>query len=707
MISKKQKFKIATVLPYKENYSFEHASAASLWVAEFFDKSIFKKENYIYGNTKSKNYLTKNYINIDLKNINSRFKSSTKEYSIKLIKEINDNKYDLVEIHNRPLVLFNLINKINCKLIFYFHNDPLSMKGSKLPSERLLILKNVDKIIFVSKWVQKRFFYDLDKRFLTKTEVIYPSVKNRKTVKKEKHITFVGRLNYSKGYDLFKNAIIPILDEFPEWKAFSIGNESRRKIYINHENHYELGFLNHNDTLKYIDKSELVIVPSKWEEPFGRVSLEAASCGCATIISNSGGLPETNDHAIILKYNDASNIYNEIKNLIINKKKRTKIQKLSKKNIKHTITNNTKKIDKIRNETFLKKIIYKKRKIKILHITNFNERFDGRLHYNTSKRLNNGFIRNGHNVLSMSDRDLLQTNKSLFDVKGIKSFNQKIIRNFINFLPDLVVLGHADSVTKETILKIKELKDVKICQWFLDPVSIDGPDYKKNKNRILNLDNYIDKTFLTTSPNVLNFKIQNSYFIPNPSDNSFETLNNEKKKQKKDLFFAMSHGVHRGRLKKGKVDDREKILKKLENTLDDTFFDFFGYKNNQPIWGDEFLETLKDYDMGLNLSRGKPIKFYSSDRIVQIIGNGLLCFINTRTQLQKIIPKGCAVYYKDTLDLSKKIKFYKKNVKLMKQIARKGKKFYSSNFNSSIVSQYIIDTTLGINHKYKYSWIKK
>ena len=37
MISKKIKdLKIATILPYKENYSFEKASAASLWVSEFF-----------------------------------------------------------------------------------------------------------------------------------------------------------------------------------------------------------------------------------------------------------------------------------------------------------------------------------------------------------------------------------------------------------------------------------------------------------------------------------------------------------------------------------------------------------------------------------------------------------------------------------------------------------------------------------------------
>ena len=63
----KENIKIATILPYKENYSTEKASAASLWVSEFFKHSKFKKQNYIFGNTSSNNYLTKNYINIEIK----------------------------------------------------------------------------------------------------------------------------------------------------------------------------------------------------------------------------------------------------------------------------------------------------------------------------------------------------------------------------------------------------------------------------------------------------------------------------------------------------------------------------------------------------------------------------------------------------------------------------------------------------------------
>jgi hypothetical protein len=251
---------------------------------------------------------------------------------------------------------------------------------------------------------------------------------------------------------------------------------------------------------------------------------------------------------------------------------------------------------------------------------------------------------------------------------------------------------------------MKSIKDFKICQWFLDPLIKTGPDYSKNKDRILSLVDHMDASFLTTDPKSLKFKIKNSFFMPNPSDISFETLDNSKKIQKKDLFFAMSHGVHRGTLKKGKYDERQKILDKLGKKLINIDFDFFGYKNKQPLWADFFLDSLKNYDMGLNLSRGRPLKYYSSDRLVQIIGNGLLCFIDKKTQLQNLIPKTCAVYYKDLNDLINKINYYKKNPKKMKKIANKGKLFYNSKFNSTVVSNFIIDKTLKINRKNRYLW---
>ena len=59
--------------------------------------------------------------------------------------------------------------------------------------------------------------------------------------------------------------------------------------------------------------------------------------------------------------------------------------------------------------------------LRILHITNFNERLDGRLFFNTGRRINNGFIRLGHSVLGFSDRDIQKYYKSYKDLKGAKN----------------------------------------------------------------------------------------------------------------------------------------------------------------------------------------------------------------------------------------------------------------------------------------------
>ena len=195
-----------------------------------------------------------------------------------------------------------------------------------------------------------------------------------------------------------------------------------------------------------------------------------------------------------------------------------------------------------------------------------------------------------------------------------------------------MILGHADRVAKKTLETIKDVhKELKITQWFLDPLSKFGPDHTTNYKRILDKIDLIDKTFLTTDPKSLPIKIPNSFFVPNPSDKSFEILENYKKDCTYDVFFAMSHGVHRGALKIGKEDDREKFINKLINLNKELKFDVYGMNNVQPVWADNFLKKISNSYMGLNLSRGKPIKYYSSDRIVQLVGNGLLTFIDKNT----------------------------------------------------------------------------
>ena len=108
--------------------------------------------------------------------------------------------------------------------------------------------------------------------------------------------------------------------------------------------------------------------------------------------------------------------------------------------------------------------------------------------------------------------------------------------------------------------------------------------------------------------------------------------------------------------------------------------------------------------MGLNLSRGDAIKYYSSDRITQIVGNGLVCLIDEKTKYTDFFSDKEMVFYKNISDLSEKILKISKDEKLRKSIGKKGKDKYMKYFNSNLVSEFIINKTFDINHKKKFLW---
>ncbi len=707
--------KISILLPFKENFSPSYAGAVSLFINDTLKFSKFKKNITVFGFTEFKKKFKNKYINIETKK--KLFQSQNKDYVNKFIEIEKRISSNIIELHNRPIYLKYLVNELtNKNYILYFHNDPLSMSGSKTINERMFLLNNCYRIIFNSNWSKKRFLQKMKSEAINSEKLLVinqSATKNKISFKNKKNIiTFVGKLNRSKGYDLFGKAVIKILQNFKNWSAYVIGDEPRDKLEFNHKRLIKLGFKEHGEVINIYKKTSIAVVCSRWDEPFGRTSLEAAANGCAVIISNKGGLPETITNGVILKSLTVNEIYNKIKNLIVNQKERKNYQRLSYKNfyLSHQYVSN--QIDDVRNN-LLKinkpNIFLDQSNLRILHITNFNERHNGRLFFNTGRRINNGFIRLGHSVLEFSDRDIVSRGKSIRDFYGSNTLNDKLIKTCYHFKPDMIVLGHADMVSQDVLHNLKkDYSNLKIAQWFLDPLNKYGPDYYKNKKRILDKSEILDSSFLTTSPDALDFlpKQYMSYFIPNPSDQSMETLNNFKKDCSNDVFFALSHGVHRGKLKGRSSDDREKFIKNLIEKCKNIKFDIFGMNNIQPIWADQYFKNISNSKMGLNLSRGTPIKYYSSDRITQIIGNGLVTLIDEKTEYSDFFDKSEMVFYKNISDLSEKIEKISSDEKLRKSIGKKGKLKYMKYFNSTIVANFIINKTFDTGNKTKYLWHK-
>ena len=686
---------IAILLPYKEKYNLNKAGAASIWVKDYLSLSKLKNQTLIFGNLDKKDKpLTKNFVNIDL----------TKTYirkNIQYTKHLYDyhlkNKFNIIEIHNRPESLLYLIKKkISAKLIFMFHNNPQDMRSSKSINDRIFIAENTDQIYFVSRWVKDKFFEGLPFNHRNNCEILYPAIKPlKKFPKKDNLIIFSGKLNSSKGFDLYGKAVIKILDKHKSWNAIAIGNEPREKFNFNHKNFKILDWVKHDDILDYYKKASISVVPSRWLEPFGRTAMESAAYGCATITTRNGGLPETfNNELFLEKINDIE-LYKLIEKLIKNNIYRKRIQKKNFSNVINNINEKVSKLDEFKNHILLPKIFFnKKARLKILHISTFDERSDHRLfNISISQKLSKGFIRNDHDVINFSYRNYLS--KNILRHKN-EIINNKVINICNHYRPDLLVLGHNNFLYKNNLEKIKYNFKSKIALWYEDALGHkgEGPNWRQNLTLIENNNHYIDNYFVTTHPDEIKTIISKKKmnFLPIPVDENIENLEIYNSRNRyKDLFFALSHGVNFGDLKKRKTDEREIVINNLMKKFPKINYNFLGIANEKPKWNYDFFEELLKTKMALNLSRGKPLKYTSSNRIAALIGNGIYTFIDKKTNFKDFFNENEVGSYKDLDDLGSKIEKLKSKPNLVNKYGKAGRDKYFKLFNTKKISKEIID----------------
>jgi glycosyltransferase involved in cell wall biosynthesis len=705
-----KKKEIAELLPNKEDYSLNKAAAASIWVKDFNKGNISSKQ-IIFGISSSNTPFSKNFINLKQTNLINNSYFYIKNFIRKLPKTIK-----VIIIHNRPHFFFILKKKFpGIKFAIVFHNDPNTLRGSRSVSEKINILEQCDKIIFVSSYVKKKFYYNLNDLLPLKSEVIYPSTNYynhnfKKKLIKQKIIVFIGKLNSSKGYDYFGPAVINILKKYKDWKVIVAGNEKRETYNFKHERFKIYDWVSHRQIINIYKKSSISIVPSTWEEPFGRTAMESSDMGNVLITSNKGGLNETSINPIVLKKISSKLIQKEIEKLIKNPNLLKKIQKFNYKNKKINFIDNLNKINNLK-KNLIEKSSYNLNYInnnnnnnKILHIANFDEKNNFRLsNINLANKISNGFIKGKFQTINFSDRFFLQQNP-------FSKIDYRIIDILKNFKPNLLLLGHTNTLKIETLKNIKDkFTDIKIAFWYEDSINKNGPDYNKNKQFIEKYKDYVDQYFVTTDKNNIHSSIPKNKlnFMPIPCSYVCENLNlYQTRNHEFDIFYAVSHGVNRGKLKKNKTDERYNFLKLLMSRSDELTYNIFGFNNIQPVWGDQFIKEISKCKFALNLSRGQPVKYYSSNRIASLVANGIPTLIDKKVKFNDFFSNKEMIFYEDTYDLIDKVNFYKKNERQRIQIGINGKNKYFKIFNNRIIADYIVSKTLGNKPAYKYIWDK-
>ena len=700
----KDKKQIAVLLPNKEDYSLNNAAAASIWVRDFNKGKIINKQ-IIYGFA-SHTPLSKNFINLKKINLinNSFF------YLNNFIKNLS-NSIKIIEIHNRPHFFFFLKKKFpKCKFILIFHNDPNTLRGSKSVAEKMEILEKCDEILFVSNYVKQRFYHNLNNYIPFKGHIIYPATNYfnhnfKKKLKKRNIIIFVGKLNSAKGYNFFGDAVINILNKYKNWRAIVAGDEKREAYNFSHKRLKIFKWLSHKKIINFYKSTSISIVPSTWDEPFGRTAMESSDLGNAVITSGKGGLLEATNNPIILKKVDTNNIKIEVEKLIKSPQLLKKIQKFNYVNRKINYKDNLEKLNNLKLNMISRNydnFFIKKNNLKVLHISNFGERSDYRLaNINLASKISDGLIKENVQTINFSDRSFSKLN-------NFSSLDNKILRIIHNLRPSLVLLGHTNSLKVETLINIKDkFSETRLAFWYEDSVNKKGPDFQKNRIFIEKYKDYIDNFFVTTSVNNVDVSIPKNKlnYIPIPCSSFSENLNLSKiSNHIYDIFFAISHGVNRGNLKKNKIDSREEFVRNLAKKSINIDFNIFGFNDVEPVWGSRFNYELSKCRFGLNLSRGEPIKHYSSNRIASYVANGLPTLIDEKTQFSDFFTTNEMIFYRNINDLIDKVNFYKKNERLRAKIGLNGKNKYFKIFNNKIVGDYILSKTLGIKSSYKFAW---
>ena len=109
----------------------------------------------------------------------------------------------------------------------------------------------------------------------------------------------IGRLAEEKGFDVALDAFASVIRHFPNARMTLVGDGparaalERQAAQLGLERAVKfIGWVEPDGVAKFLNASTLVVVPSRWEEPFGLVALEAALMGRAVVATRVGGLPE-------------------------------------------------------------------------------------------------------------------------------------------------------------------------------------------------------------------------------------------------------------------------------------------------------------------------------------------------------------------------------------------------------------------------------
>ncbi|MBB2206210.1 glycosyltransferase family 4 protein [Gluconacetobacter takamatsuzukensis] len=236
-------------------------------------------------------------------------------YAAAVARVVRQVRPALVEIHNRPDIALALARRFpGLPISVTLHNDPRAMRGAASPARRAALARRM-QVVAVSDWVRQCFAEGLPDAAVA----VMPNCIDIASLPapvpmaaRDRTILFAGRVVADKGADAFVAACGALLPHLPGWRACMIGadrfgDDSPETPFLRtlrpaaRVAGVEMaGYRPHDRVLAEMARAAIVVVPSRWAEPFGLTALEAMGCGAALVASPVGGLRDLVGDAAIL-----------------------------------------------------------------------------------------------------------------------------------------------------------------------------------------------------------------------------------------------------------------------------------------------------------------------------------------------------------------------------------------------------------------------
>jgi glycosyltransferase involved in cell wall biosynthesis len=157
---------------------------------------------------------------------------------------------------------------------------------------------------------------------------------------RDRELIFLGRLVSDKGIDLLLEALAILKARGMTPRATLVGDGPEREALEAQARRLGVeatfaGVTQDAELVSLLNGHQLLVVPSRWEEPFGIVALEGMACGCVPVVARAGGLPDAVGHAgVIFEKGNARDLADSIEHLLADEARLEALRQLAPEHLK-------------------------------------------------------------------------------------------------------------------------------------------------------------------------------------------------------------------------------------------------------------------------------------------------------------------------------------------------------------------------------------